>query len=138
MRFCSQKWYLSRAAKMSWWRSVVDKTTRLQYDTACIGYTQHRYSRCHLTIQRYHWIQNRWTFSFAPSLWLILSTKQRHEMKSHNRISWPFLDMQTLSSFSPKNITKLLFVRTLTFTIDLFTYWTVKLLLPMHFKWIGC
>lgn len=37
------------------------------------------------------------------------------------------ISFQKLSSFSAKKMTKLLFGRTLTFRIDLFTYWTVKL-----------
>ena len=34
----------------------------LQYDTACIGYTQHQYPRRHLKIQRKLSIQNRSLF----------------------------------------------------------------------------
>ena len=59
------KMVFNRVTKMSWWHSVVNKTTRLQDDTACIGYTQHRHSHCHLMIQRNHSIQNRWTCCFA-------------------------------------------------------------------------
>ena len=64
---------LNNAAKMcgrmAWWRNVVDKITRLQYDRACIGYTQLRYlhfpplkhqsPHCRLKIQ------NRSTCCFA-------------------------------------------------------------------------
>ena len=63
---------------MSWWRSVVDKTTRLQYDTAWIGYTEHQYPRCQLKIQRKHSIQNR----------VVLPEKSFLEIKSvHNTTS---------------------------------------------------
>ena len=60
----------NRTAKMSWWRSVMDKTTRLQYDTACIGYTQHQYPCRQLKIQRKNSIQNRLAYCFASETFL--------------------------------------------------------------------
>ena len=132
MRFCSQKWSSNRAAKMSWWRSVVDKTTRLQYDTSCIGYTQHQYPRRHLKIQRKHSIQNRLTCCFASQNFLTDSFCPQHYVTGWNwtiklvLASRPFFDKNSVV-FCAKNLAKFLFRRTLTFTIDLFTYWTVKL-----------
>ena len=124
VRICSQKWSSNHAAKMSWWRRVVDKTTRLQYATACIGYTQRQYPCRHLKIQRKYSISSEsldMLFCHRnPSYWLILSTSLRHKM-----ILTIF--RQKLSSFSAKHMTKFLLRRTLTFTIDLFTCWTVKL-----------
>ena len=68
-RFCSQEWSSTCAAKMSchmtWWRCVVDRTTRLQYDMACSGYTQHQYPHRRFKIQRKHSIQNLLTCCFA-------------------------------------------------------------------------
>ena len=52
-------------------------------------------------------------------------------------VSSPFLD-KNWAVFSAKNMTKFLFERTLMFSIDIFTYWTIKLCkknsLHMHFK----
>ena len=128
MRFCSQKWSSNCSAKMYWWRSVVDKTTRLQYDTACIGYTQHRYPCCHLTIQRNHSIQNHSTCCLPQKPFFVIYSV--HKAMSQDEIaqqtfvpvSWPFHD-KNWAVFSTKiitkYITKFLFVRTWAFTINL-------------------
>ena len=62
------------------------------------------------------------------SYWLILSTTLRHRMKLNNKTRPSLLTIfwRKFSSFRRQNFTKFLFRRTLTFTIDLFTYWTVK------------
>ena len=139
MRFCSQKWFLNCAAKMSWWRSVVDKTTRLQHDTACIGYTQHQYPRRKSKIQRKHSIQNRSTCCFASETFLTDYFCPQHYVTGWSWTiklipgSWPFLDKKW-DVFNTKNMTKFLFRTTFTFTIDLFTYWMVKLSrIKIHF-----
>ena len=81
-----EEWSTNRAAKASshvaWWRSVANmyKTTRLQCDTACIGYTQHQYPRRFLKIQRKHSIQNRSTC--PPRKPLILSDKMNCAINS--------------------------------------------------------
>ena len=116
----------------SWWRSVVDKTRRFQYDTACIGYTQHQYPRRRLKIQRKHSIQNRLTCCFASETFLSDWFCPQHYVTGWIwtikvvPASWPFFDKHWVV-FNAKNLTKFLFRRTLTFTICLFTCWTVKL-----------
>lgn len=63
------------------------------------------------------------------SYWSILFTPLRNKIKLHNKfvpVSWPFL-AKRWAVFSAKITTKFLFWGTLTFTINLFTYWAVKL-----------
>ena len=143
MWFCSQKWSSNRAAKMSghvaWWRSVVDKTTRLQYDTECIGYTQlwclhlppkkHQYPRCRMKILWKHSIQNRSTYCFA------LETLSDQFCPHHYVARWncAINSSQSPNDFLTKNLKfsapksrLFLFWIPLIFTIDLFTYWRVK------------
>ena len=114
----SSNWVAKMSGHMTWWCSVVDKAMRLQYNTVCIGYTQllpplkHQYP-CHLKIQRKHLspkhFVSRWncTILTLPSL-----------LSNFCQKNW--------AVFSIKIMTKFLFWRTLTFTINLFTYWRVK------------
>ena len=70
-------------------------------------------------------------FCLKNPSWLIPSKTLRHEMKLHSTDSSQspdhFLPKIAWAVFSAKNMTKFLFGSTYTFSIDLFTYWTVKL-----------
>ena len=128
MRFCSQKWSSSRAAKMSWWRSVVDKTTRLQYDTAC------KLAIHNINILVVIWrfkesTQFRITRHVLPQKHILLINSVHNTMsqdKIEHRIKLTIF-WQKLNSFQHQKHDLILVRRTLTFTIDLFRYWTVKL-----------
>ena len=115
------KWSTNRAAKMSghvaWWRSVGDKTTRLQYDSACSSCTQHQYPCRRLKIQRKHSTQTCSTCCFASEAVLCNQFRPQHHVTRWNctissSLSWPFFD-KNWSVFSAKISTKFLLWGTL-------------------------
>ena len=82
------KWSTNRAAKMSghvaWWRSVGDKTKRLQYDSACFSCTQHQYPCRRLKIQRKHSTQTRSICCFASEAVLCNQFRPQHHVTRWN------------------------------------------------------
>ena len=105
---------------------------RLKYNTPCIGCTQHQYPCCHLKIQRKHSIQTHSTCCFVSETLLTDRFCSHHFVTRGNCIinlsqSPGHFLTRKWAVYNTKTTTKFLFWGTLTFKINLFTYWAAKL-----------
>ena len=126
---------------MSWWRSVVIAILYGMYrlystSTSSLSFEDSEKSLKSESLDMLFCLKNLGSTreSGGNRAYQNNNTTSRDEIAQHRLVpvSWPFLD-KNWAVFSAKNVTKFLLGRTLTFSVDLFTYWTVKLYQKIHF-----